>query len=84
MLLVPGGREVFDWLGHGFVKLLDFVKAGSSFIFGSLMDVDRFGFIFAFQVLPTIIFFAAFMGVLYHLGVMQAIVKAMALSLIHI
>ncbi len=78
VLLVPGGREVFDWLGHGFVKLLDFVKAGSSFIFGSLMDVDRFGFIFAFQVLPTIIFFAAFMGVLYHLGVMQAIVKAMA------
>ncbi len=78
VLLVPGGREVFDWLGHGFVKLLDFVKAGSGFIFGSLMDVDRFGFIFAFQVLPTIIFFAAFMGVMYHLGVMQAIVKAMA------
>ena len=78
VLLVPGGREVFDWLGHGFVKLLDFVKAGSTFIFGSLMDVDKFGFIFAFQVLPTIIFFAAFMGVLYHLGVMQAIVKAMA------
>ena len=78
VLLVPGGREVFDWLGHGFVKLLDFVKAGSGFIFGSLMDVDTFGFIFAFQVLPTIIFFAAFMGVLYHLGVMQAIVKAMA------
>ncbi|WP_076586958.1 NupC/NupG family nucleoside CNT transporter [Solilutibacter tolerans] len=78
VLLVPGGREVFDWLGHGFVKLLDFVKAGSTFIFGSLMDVETFGFIFAFQVLPTIIFFAAFMGVLYHLGVMQAIVKAMA------
>lgn len=78
VLLVPGGREVFDWLGHGFVKLLDFVKAGSGFIFGSLMNVETFGFIFAFQVLPTIIFFAAFMGVLYHLGVMQAIVKAMA------
>ncbi len=78
VLLVPGGREVFDWLGHGFVKLLDFVKAGSGFIFGSLMDVDKFGFIFAFQVLPTIIFFAAFMGVLYHLGVMQVIVKGMA------
>lgn len=78
VLLVPGGREVFDWLGHGFVKLLDFVRAGSGFIFGSLMDVDKFGFIFAFQVLPTIIFFAAFMGVLYHLGVMQVIVKGMA------
>ena len=78
VLLVPGGREVFDWLGHGFVKLLDLVKAGSGFIFGALMDVDTLGFIFAFQVLPTVIFFAAFMGVLYHLGVMQAIVKAMA------
>ena len=78
VLLVPGGREVFDWLGHGFVKLLDFVKAGSGFIFGSLMDVDKFGFIFAFQVLPTIIFFASLMGVLYHLGVMQVIVKGMA------
>ncbi|WP_374472723.1 NupC/NupG family nucleoside CNT transporter [Arenimonas sp.] len=78
VLLVPGGREVFDWLGHGFVKILEFVSAGSNFIFGSLMDTSKFGFIFAFQVLPTIIFFAALMGVMYHLGVMQAIVRAMA------
>ena len=78
VLLVPGGREVFDWLGQGFVKILSFVNAGSSFIFGSLMDTEKFGFIFAFQVLPTIIFFSALMGVLYHLGVMQAIVRAMA------
>ena len=78
VLLVPGGREVFDWLGHGFVKILEFVKAGSGFIFGSLMDTEKFGFIFAFQVLPTIIFFSALMGVLYHLGVMQAVVRAMA------
>ena len=78
VLLVPGGREVFDWLGHGFVKILEFVKAGSGFIFGSLMDTEKFGFIFAFQVLPTIIFFAALMGVMYHLGVMQAIVRGMA------
>src|SRR5690349_22738852 len=42
------------------------------------MDVNTYGFIFAFQVLPTIIFFAALMGVLYHLGVMQQIVKGMA------
>lgn len=78
VLLVPGGRQAFDWLGQGFVKILSFVNAGSSFIFGSLMDAEKFGFIFAFQVLPTIIFFAALMGVLYHLGVMQAVVKAMA------
>ena len=78
VLLVPGGRDVFDALGHGFVKVLSFVNAGSNFIFGGLMDTSKYGFIFAFQVLPTIIFFAALMSVLYHLGVMQAIVRAMA------
>ena len=78
VLLVPGGKDVFDALGRGFVKVLGFVGAGSTFIFGSLMDTSKFGFIFAFQVLPTIIFFASLMGVLYHLGVMQAVVRAMA------
>ena len=78
VLLVPGGRDVFDWLGHGFVKILGFVNAGSEFIFGSLMNTETYGFIFAFQVLPTIIFFAALMGVMYHLNIMQAIVRAMA------
>jgi len=78
VLLVPGGRDVFQSLGNGFVRILSFVGEGSKFIFGDLMDTTKFGFIFAFQVLPTIIFFAALMGVLYHLGVMQAIVRAMA------
>ncbi|MGY1408603.1 NupC/NupG family nucleoside CNT transporter [Luteimonas sp. A611] len=81
VLLVPGGRDVFDWLGHGFVRLLGFVNAGSEFIFGSLMNVETYGFIFAFQVLPTIIFFAALMSVLYHLGVMQYVVRIMALAI---
>ena len=78
VLLVPGGRDVFDALGRGFVRILEFVNAGSGFIFGSLMDTSTYGFIFAFQVLPTIIFFASLMGVLYHLGVMQWIVRGMA------
>ena len=78
VLIVPGGKEVFDWLSKGFVAVLGFVGAGSNFIFGSLMDTSKFGFIFAFQVLPTIIFFAALMSVLYHLNVMQAVVRAMA------
>ncbi|WP_141453897.1 nucleoside transporter C-terminal domain-containing protein [Pseudoxanthomonas sp. z9] len=78
VLLVPGGRDVFDWLGQGFVNVLSFVNEGSNFIFGGLMDTSKVGFIFAFQVLPTIIFFSALMGVLYHLGVMQAVVRAMA------
>ena len=58
VLVVPGGKDVFDALGHGFVKILGFVNAGSEFIFGSLMNTDTYGFIFAFQVLPTIKFFA--------------------------
>ena len=81
VLLVPGGKDVFDALGQGFVKVLSFVSAGSNFIFGGLMDTSKFGFIFAFQVLPTIIFFAALMGVLYHLGVMQWVVRIMALAI---
>ncbi|MEN1940022.1 nucleoside transporter C-terminal domain-containing protein [Luteimonas sp. MJ246] len=81
VLLVPGGREVFDWLGQLFVQVLAFVNAGSEFIFGSLMDVQTYGFIFAFQVLPTIIFFASLMAVLYHLGAMQFVVRVMALAI---
>lgn len=78
VLLVPGGKDAFAALSDGFVKVLSFVAAGSNFIFGGLMDIEKYGFIFAFQVLPTIIFFAALMGVLYHLGVMQAVVRVMA------
>jgi len=81
VILVPGGRDVFDALGQGFVKVLSFVNEGSKFIFGSLMDTKNYGFIFAFQVLPTIIFFSALMGVMYHLNVMQAIVRVMAWSI---
>lgn len=78
VLKVPLGRDVFDALATGFVKLLDFVNVGSAFIFGSFMDTSKFGFVFAVQVLPTIIFFASLTGVLYHLGIMQQVVKGMA------
>ncbi len=78
VLLVPGGRDLFDGRGTAFVKLLDFTREGSLFIFGDLARSEKSGVIFAVQVLPTIIFFAALMGVLYHLGVMQAIVKGLA------
>ena len=81
VILVPGGRDVFDALGKGFVKILSFVNEGSGFIFGSLMDTKNYGFIFAFQVLPTIIFFSALMGVMYHLNIMQGIVRVMAWSI---
>ncbi|CBA17258.1 NupC/NupG family nucleoside CNT transporter [Xanthomonas albilineans] len=84
VLLVPGGRDVFDWLGRGFVKVLSFVNDGSSFIFGTLLDSKTYGFIFAFQVLPTIIFFSALMGVLYHLGMMQTLVRLMAWAITNV
>jgi CNT family concentrative nucleoside transporter len=78
VLMTPWGASIFNALSQGFVGLLSFTSQGSQLIFGDLAKSETLGFIFAFQVLPTIIFFAAFMGVLYHLGIMQAIVKGMA------
>ena len=78
VLMTPWGAGIFTWLSGKFVLLLGFTAQGSQFIFGDFAKVDKFGFVFAFQVLPTIIFFASFMSVLYHLGVMQAVVKGMA------
>ncbi|HEX7814778.1 NupC/NupG family nucleoside CNT transporter [Dyella sp.] len=78
VLKLPLGRDIFNGIAGGFVKLMSYVNEGSSFIFGSLMDTQKFGFIFAVNVLPTIVFFASLTGVLYHLGVMQKIVQGMA------
>ena len=75
-----GGR-VFSFLGNGANKLLSFSYAGSTFVFGDLglpKELSRLGFSFAFQVLPTIIFIAAFFAVLYHIGLMQLIIRAAA------
>jgi concentrative nucleoside transporter, CNT family len=78
VLLTPWGAMIFGALSRGFVTLLGFTSQGAQFIFGDLARAESFGFVFAFQVLPTIIFFASFMAVLYHLGVMQWIVRSMA------
>ena len=78
VILVPGGRQFFEGLSRIFVTIIGFAMDGSAFIFGSLADPSNLGFIFAFQVLPTIIFFASLMSVLYHLGLMQKVVQAMA------
>ena len=78
VILVPGGRQFFEALSSVFVRIISFSLDGAAFIFGSLADPSNLGFIFAFQVLPTIIFFAALMGVLYHLGIMQKVVQGMA------
>jgi CNT family concentrative nucleoside transporter len=79
VLRVPAGQRLFGALGAGAKHLLDFSYVGSTFIFGELGKADSsLGLIFAFQVLPTIIFIAAFFAVLYHLGVMQLIIRAAA------
>ncbi|CDF58767.1 NupC/NupG family nucleoside CNT transporter [Thermobrachium celere] len=74
----PTGQKVFDILSRGVTRLLGFTQSGTSFLFGSLIDQNQFGVIFALQILPTIIFFSALMSVLYYLGVMQAVVSFLA------
>jgi len=79
VLRVKSGQIIFQTLGNGAKHLLDFSYVGSSFVFGELGKSDsNLGLIFAFQVLPTIIFIAAFFAVLYYLGVMQLIIRAAA------
>lgn len=69
---------IFAAANDAILNLLKYTESGSRFLFGSLMDTSQFGFIMAFQVLPTIIFFSTLMAVLYHLGLMQKIVGALA------
>jgi len=77
VLRVQAGQWLFAKAGYGAKHLLDFSYYGSSFVFGELgKQQSSLGLIFAFQVLPTIIFIAAFFAVLYHLGVMQLIIRA--------
>ncbi len=78
IMKVPLGQRFFMFLNDIIVKLLSFTNEGSKFVFGGLMDNPSIGFVFAFQVLPTIIFFSSLMAVLYYLGVMQKIVKGFA------
>lgn len=79
VLRVPFINSAFDWLASIFVKVLQYARYGSEFLFGSLVtNTDSFGFIFAFQVLPTIIFFSALSSLLYYAGVLQLVVKGMA------
>ena len=71
-------QSIFNAVGKIFVSILDFTAAGSLFLFGDLMNVDSYGFIFIFQILPTIIFFAALTSLLFYLGVLQFLVKILA------
>lgn len=75
-------KMIIDWLGNAVIKLLVFIAQGSEFVFGALAinpgGAGTLGFFFAFQVLPTIIFFASLTAVLYYTGVLQLVVKGMA------
>ncbi|WP_034061292.1 NupC/NupG family nucleoside CNT transporter [Lacinutrix jangbogonensis] len=74
-------KTIFEFIGKGFIEILSYTQAGSEFLFGGMLDVNSFGFIFAFQVLPTIIFFSALTSVLFYLGIIQKVVKLMGLLL---
>lgn len=78
ILKVPFIMKAFELVGKMFVLILDFTREGSEFLLGGMMNVDSFGFIFLFQVLPTIIFFSALTSVLFYLGVVQVIVRGLA------
>lgn len=78
VLQVPAIQYFFEFVGSIFVVILDFTAAGTEFLFGSFLDTSRFGFIFAFQVLPTIIFFSALTSLLFYLGIIQKIVYGLA------
>ncbi|MFT6754585.1 MAG: CNT family concentrative nucleoside transporter [Urechidicola sp.] len=79
VLKVPFIKKIFEFIGSVFIEILDYTRAGSKFLFeGLVMDMDTFGFIFAFQVLPTIIFFSALTSVLFYLGIIQKVVRALA------
>jgi len=75
-------KDFFNWISYFFVLVLNFTTAGAQFVFGDLAKPPgaegSIGSFFAFQVLPTIIFFASLMSLLYYLGIMQIIVKGMA------
>jgi CNT family concentrative nucleoside transporter len=73
------GNQALQSVGRGVNTVIDLGQEGARMVFGSLASGSSgTGFVFAFQILPTLIFFSSLMAVLYHLGVMQAVVRAMA------
>lgn len=78
VLAFPFVQRIFEIFGGFFIIVLDWTKAGSEFLFGDLVNMDKFGYIFALQILPTIIFFSALTSLLYYWGVIQKIVWGMA------
>jgi len=82
ILKIPWVRGAFDYLGHGVVKFLGFALHGAQFLFGDLAKSSdarhNLGYLFAFQALPTVVFFSAVTSALYYLGVLQRVVWGFA------
>lgn len=78
VLKIPFVQSGFEFVGNIFVKILDFTATGSEFLLGGLMDTSTYGYIFIFQILPTIIFFSALTSILFYLGIIQKIVSGLA------
>ena len=81
VLKVSFVKNIFETAGKVFVKILDFTMQGTAFLFGDLVSADNFGNVFVFSILPTVIFFAALTSILFYFGIIQKIVKIMALLL---
>src|SRR6266481_6205814 len=80
VLRVPVGQQIFGWLGATVTKILSFSYAGSQFVFGEIgKQHSSLGVVFAFQIMPAIIFVSSLFAILYYLGIMQLIVQAFAL-----
>ena len=75
VLYFDWGRRAIAWLSKGVLAIISYSKAGIDMVFGPLADTDVVGFSFAVNVLPIIIFFAALMSVLYHLRIMEWLVR---------
>ncbi len=77
VLYVPAGREALAAAASGVQHVIDYGNEGIAFVFGELSTTFKVGFVFAFRVLPTIIFFSALISVLYYIGVMQLVVNVL-------
>ncbi|MCW9718099.1 NupC/NupG family nucleoside CNT transporter [Avibacterium sp. 21-599] len=75
ILYVPAGRNALLSTAEGVSKVINYGNEGIAFLFGNLADPSNIGFIFAFKVLPIIVFFSALISVLYYIGVMQWVIK---------
>ena len=79
VLKVERVAKSFDWLSQQVVTFLNFSEKGAEFLFGGLVNnQDTFGYIFAFKVLPTVVFFSAFTSVLYYFGIIQRVIRVFA------